>query len=60
MKPKSACKGKFGTVEQRDDVARRALAMARRGASMLDIATEFDCSLPTAKNLVSRGKWLED
>jgi hypothetical protein len=44
--------------DERERMARRAAAMRDAGASILDIEVEFAVSNPTARNLVSFGRWL--
>lgn len=47
----------------RDHIALRALEISRTSASRAEalrkIASEFDVSEPTARNLIGRGRWLQ-
>jgi hypothetical protein len=48
--------------DKRDEMALRALAIFKearnRSEALLIIETEFDVSNPTARNLISRGRYL--
>ena len=48
--------------DRRDDMARRAFVIASEAetyrAALLIVEVEFDVSTPTARNLISRGRFL--
>ena len=49
---------RFGTTEERDEVARQALAILDAGEGLAEIAERFGCARRTSSKLASRARFL--